>query len=221
MKRHHLFKDLTGRKFGMLTAVSPSHSDGKTWHWVYSCDCGFICIKTGQDVTKDLKRGGTPNCGCSTKRLIGEGNTRHGMSKHPAYWVWRSMRDRCRLPTHQAWANYGGRGIRVCEDWNSDFMNFWRDMGPTYRSGLEIDRRDNDGNYELGNCRWVTCLSQANNRRGNKRINTPDGLLTVAQAARRFGLTNSTIYERIKRGWPDDLLLDPANANLKLVNRIS
>lgn len=211
MTTHHNFKDISGQRFGMLTAIQPSHSDGKRWHWIYSCDCGHVCIKLGQEVSKSQKRGRLPNCGCAVRRIIGEKNTKHGMSRHPAYAVWRSMNDRCRLPTHQAWHNYGARGISVCLQWRSDFAIFWADMGSTYARGLEIDRIENNGNYEPGNCRWVPNLINANNRRGNQTINTPQGPMTVSEASRCFGVGKSTLHYRITHGWPQDQLFKDAN----------
>lgn len=206
-KQHHNFRDLSGQQFGMLTALAPSHSDGKKWLWFYECECGIVCVKYGQEVTKTHNRGRLANCGCRTKDLISKATTRHGMSAHPAYSVWRAMLDRCRLPSHQAWANYGERGISVCERWQQNFQNFWDDMGPGYRPGLEIDRRDNNGNYSAENCRWATCMAQANNQRRNVRINTPAGRLTVAQASRLYKIGKTTLHYRIANNWPEDKLL--------------
>lgn len=204
-------KDLTGKRFGMLVALEPDHTNGQKWWWRYQCDCGAVCVKLGQDVTKDLSKGRTPNCGCMTSELIARGHRTHGMSKHPAYWVWRSMRDRCRLPTHQAWVNYGARGIRVCPEWNASFDAFWQAMGAGYRAGLEIDRIDNNGHYEPGNCHWVPCVRQANNRRGNQLIDTPVGRLTVSEASREFGVKVTTLLYRIDHGWPIERLFLPAD----------
>jgi predicted DNA-binding transcriptional regulator AlpA len=190
--KHHNFRDLTGLRFGALTAVETSHTDGAKWYWIYKCDCGKLVTKLGQDVTKDLKRGGTPNCGCMTGRLIGTKNSTHGMSKHPAYAIWRSMRDRCRLPSHQAWANYGGRGITVCERWNS-FENFWEDMGATYQRGLDLDRRDNNAGYSKENCRWVSRKVNALNKRNYRGVD-------IATIAAETGISRSTLYYRLNRG---------------------
>jgi hypothetical protein len=117
------------------------------------------------------------------------------MSKHPAYAVWRSMCDRCRLPSHQAWANYGGRGITVCERWQEAFEHFWEDMGPSYQPGLTLDRIDNEGNYTYENCRWVPYKVQALNRRGNIGVD----LATLSQ---KTGIARSTLYYRFQRGLP-------------------
>ena len=82
------------------------------------------------------------------------------------------MKDRCALPTHQAWRNYGGRGITVCARWAESFGNFWADMGPTYVPGLTLDRRDNEAGYSPENCRWTTYKVQANNRRVSSKTST-------------------------------------------------
>lgn len=207
-KRHHNFRDLTGQTFGVLTALHPSHTDGKKWHWTYRCQCGRLVTKVGHDVTKELKRGGTPNCGCLTRQLVGAKNATHGLSKHPAYAVWRSMIDRCRLPSHKAWKNYGGRGITVCERWQESFENFWADMGPTYQRGLDLDRRDNDGPYSPENCRWVPRRVNTLNKRNSLRD------VDVMALARETGISRSTLYYRLKNGWPlEDLTKAPSPRN--------
>lgn len=211
-RQHHSFKDLTGQRFGMLTAIRPSHSDGKHWHWEFQCDCGNTTVKSGKGVTKYVKKGLTPNCGCLQKKLNRENSTKHGMSAHPAYWVWRSMRDRCRLPTHQAWKNYGGRGITVCERWDQSFEAFWEDVGPTYEPGLTLDRINNDEGYTPENCRWVSCKAQARNRRTSLEIDVP-------ALAKRTGISKSTLYYRLKHGWTvDELLKTPAYDNRSMTS---
>lgn len=203
-KKHHLFKDLTGQRFGMLIAIQPSHRTSHGWVWEFKCDCGNTKLFVGAEIRRQaVLHGRTTNCGCSTKRLIGEGNTRHGMSDHPAYAVWRSMMDRCRLPTHQAWANYGARGIAVCARWRERFEHFWEDMGPTYQSGLDLDRKDNNGDYSPENCWWTTRRNNTMNRRDTIRD------VDIPRLSAEMGVARSTLYYRKSRGM--DLLAPNQN----------
>lgn len=94
--------------------------------------------------------------------------TKHGEARKTQRWAaWRSMRERCLNPTHHAWKSYGGRGIIICERWN-DYINFAADMGPHPGKGWSLDRIDNNGNYEPGNCRWATNKMQGRNTRVTK-----------------------------------------------------
>lgn len=206
-KLHHRTPNLCGRKFGALTGVRAGKSDGKKRWWIWRCDCGATCEKVGTEVRKAHRRGQTPNCGCLTLGIQRDNQTSHGMSQSPAYAVWRSMKARCSNPTHGAWKNYGGRGIRVCDEWLRSFEAFWRDMGPTYRPGFELDRRDNNAGYNAANCRWVMRVTNSNNRRTSKMVKTPDGTMSVAEASRLYGIGKSTIHYRIKMGWPEDQIL--------------
>lgn len=208
---HHRAVDLTGHRFGWLVAVEYAGSNGFKSLWRVRCDCGVEKVL----IASELRKGNTNSCGCQKNIWVGDAQRTHGMSEHPAYWVWRSMVDRCKLPTHQAWANYGGRGIRVCKRWEK-FENFWTDMGPTYVSGLTLERNDNEAGYSKNNCRWATYQEQSNNKRTTRRIETPWGDLTVTEAARKSGIGITTLLYRLGVGCPLDMLFTKPDVSNRL-----
>ena len=133
----------------------------------------------------------------------------HGMTKHPAYNSWRGMKNRCNNRTHIGYGYYGAKGVRVCEDWSS-LDNFWRDMGPTWKEGLTLERKDANKDYCFENCVWATYAAQMLNQGRNHYVETPKGVMLLHDAARISGLHRTTIYSRIKAGWPtSDLFLPP------------
>ena len=107
------------------------------------------------------------------------------------------MLGRCGNPNNPAFHNYGARGIRVCERWLK-FENFRDDMLPTWRPGLTLERTNNNGNYEPGNCYWATWKEQGRNKRNNRLIDTPWGRMTLADAAQRSGVSPATLAWRLK-----------------------
>lgn len=201
--------DLTGHRYGRLLVEHRVENDrfGKP-RWACRCDCGNHTVVASAELRK--KGRGTKSCGC----LVGKKQT-HGMSRHPAFAVWRSMLARCNNPNHFAYHNYGGRGIFVCAEWGS-FGDFWRDMGGTY-SGLALDRIDNDEGYSKDNCRWTTMRVQAQNRRGARLVSFGGELVNVSEAARKSGVRANTILYRIAHGWPEDRLFDKADFRNRVV----
>lgn len=194
---------MLGKKVGPFTILSEEGSRNLNSLWKVRCDCGEVSLKSSGQI-KATAHGCSKRCPLA-RVAIGKGNTRHGMSYHKAYHVYRSMVDRCRLPTHQAYKNYGGRGIYVCKEW-STFERFWEDMGPTYREGLCLDRKDNDDGYYKANCRWVPHETNGNNKRNSRLVQTEYGPMNVATASKIFGIGVTTILYRINRGWPAHLL---------------
>lgn len=201
--------DLTGKVFGMLTVVGYSHNHPKLGSfWSCVCECG----KEKLVQSSLLKNGNTRSCGHWKSEFL-KARATHGEYGSKLYRVWNGMLQRCTNPNAKAYPNYGGRGIVVCEEWKN-FVAFRNDMGPSYQEGLTLDRIDNDGPYNKGNCKWSTRSEQIKNRRprsawknggrnwGNQRfIETPDGLMIISQAAEHYGLPYSVLYSRIAAGW--------------------
>ena len=117
------------------------------------------------------------------------------------YAIWKALKKRCSNPSDHNWVRYGGRGISVCDRWNADFAAFLADMGEC-PPGRSIDRIDNDGNYEPGNCRWATSNEQARNKSTTQYLNVDGDLLTIPDCADKFGVAKQTIKKRIARGIP-------------------
>jgi len=168
--------EFAGQRFGRLTAVFARADRRGEAHWSCVCDCGNeVVVRAGH-----LRDGSTRSCGClkneltSTRMLtqryaLKPGHVRRGGSaRSREYRSWDAMRARCTNRKCKDFPDYGGRGITVCDHWKS-FANFLADMGPKPSPQHSIDRRDNDGNYEPGNCRWATALEQRHNRRDSRK----------------------------------------------------
>src|SRR3990167_470601 len=163
--------------------------------WMCRCDCGTFTEVRGEN----LKSGGTSSCGCK-KNILGERSTTHGLTETPEYRIWTGILTRCRNPRAKAFRLSGGRGISVCARW-ADFSAFLLDMGNRPSRQHSIDRVNNDGNYEPGNCRWATRKEQSNNQSRNVRLTFNGKVMTISQWSEEIGIDPKTLWQRHRAGW--------------------
>ena len=183
-----------GLQINRLTLVGMEKRPGLNngIYWRCKCSCGNEKLIR----SSYLRNRTAVGCGCA----VDNNGLRHGLHRSPEYRAWNAMKDRCLNPKNKRYRHYGGRGIKVCDSWLK-FENFYADMGPRPSPSLSIDRVNNDGNYEPGNCQWSTLEQQNNNRSFYNRYVTVDGVrMTVAQASRILGLSHSVILNCLNRG---------------------
>lgn len=173
------------------------HMRGSGTWWKCKCDCGAEKVVYRGCLTS----GDTISCGCYHREHNGEQSYKHGMAKTRLYRLWSGVVQRCMNPSADNYARYGGRGIKVCEEWRNDFRAFrdWS-IANGYAEGLTIDRIDNEGNYEPSNCRWVNRTTQQNNTRRNHFFEYNGITHTVAEWSRILGVNHETLRYRIIRG---------------------
>jgi hypothetical protein len=191
--------DLAGMRVGRLIVASKTHKlvrGVSKMRWLCVCECGSTILAQGSELIKKTVK----SCGCLRREFIED--TRHGMSGTQVYGIWSGMLDRCRNQNSPSWANYGGRGITVCERWQT-FENFFADMGEP-PMGKSIDRIDNNAGYSPENCRWASPYAQSRNMRTNVWL-TLDGETRILQDwSDCFGLSRDKVRSLIMSG------VDPA-----------
>lgn len=179
-------RDLTGARFGKWVVLGAAEKKHGQKMWSCRCDCGSL-----KDVYHGHLVGGkTKGCRCVV--------TKHGMSATPEYTSWVTMKRRCMDERFHAYPRYGGRGIKVHDEWANHFDAFYRDLGPR-PEGTTLDRIDNLGDYEPGNCRWATPKEQANNRRSTRFVLVGGKAKTISDLAMSAGIKHASMYSRLKR----------------------
>ena len=195
-------EDLTGQKFGKLKAIQFSHKNkNRKTYWVFECECGNI--KTLR--TDTVKSGKVKSCGCIKKEqdnlnLNRDGSepTKYnskGLSKHILYHKWLGMKRRCYDIHNTHYNRYGARGIQICDEWLYDFKKFFDwSLSNGWKDNLEIDRIDNDGNYEPSNCRYVTRKENCNNRSTTRKITINNISLSISKWCNIIGVSPNKLY---------------------------
>lgn len=222
--------ELAGKRFGKLVAIEKTDERyRKNVLWKCKCDCGNEVLV----IASRLTSGHTKSCGCLIKENIKnvakayresssykppKSRRTHGGTGSRLYILWTSMKERCNNPNAKNYPNYGGRGTKICDEWNDNYSAFqeWAENNG-YMEGLTIDRIDNSQGYNPQNCRWVTIEEQANNKTTNRYI-TIDGIKkTLAQWAKASGNDYNTIWRRIaKSGWDEKkAIFTPTNKPYK------
>ena len=198
--------DLNGRRFGKLVVEKREGSTKfKKATWLCVCDCGNKKVVVGNSLLTGL----TSSCGCFRKQNSSSINTTHGLSNHRLYRIFHGMHRRCEDPKIKYYYCYGGRGISVCEEWKNfeDFFKWANSSG--YKPSLSIDRKDGDKDYSPDNCRWATNQEQALNHRNNVHVEINGQVKILSEWARFYGITDSAIRIRYKKGERGEILVRP------------
>ena len=208
--------DLTGQKFGRLTAIRIERAViSPRPKWLCKCDCGGTAICS----TFNLRSGVSTSCGCKKVEHAAKLNRSHGQTGTRTYKIWKQIRQRCFDPKHGMYYAYGAKGIVVCDGWKNSYPEFLADMGERPSIKHSIDRIDGTKNYSCGhcaeciekgwasNCRWATSTQQNRNRNNNRVIEFQGLSLCLNEWAERQGIDRNVIFARLSRGWPVHLAL--------------
>lgn len=193
--------DLTGQKFGRLTVVEFAgvNKNTRNYYWYCKCDCGNP--EKLKISSANLKNGATKSCGCLQKERASEANKKHGDSKTKLFMVWSDMRHRCNNPKHHAYRWYGGKGIKVCEEWDNNYVLFkkWA-YSSGYKEGLTIDRKDADKNYCPENCCWASRQQQSSHLSSCNCFEFFNKKYYVSQFCREMKVSRFTFYKYTSDG---------------------
>lgn len=189
--------DMAGKRYSSIVAMHVvGRSTSGDLKWQFQCDCGTEFQANGY-YARIGKIVSCPVCAAERTRLA---SVKHGLTETPEFEIWTGIHTRCCNPKSTAFKNYGGRGISICDRWKDSFSNFLADMGKRPSPIHSIERSDNEGNYEPGNCYWATPYEQANNKRTNLKV-TIDGVTkNLSEWARQFNVQVSTASLRHKQG---------------------
>lgn len=214
-----------GTKFGKLEVLGIAPKTDRYNRVTCRCECGVttdvlsFCLTSGSS-----KSCGSPGCrepmSEESKARIGAANRTHGKTQTPEYMAWSAMLNRCLNPTNEAYENYGGRGITVCDEWKTSFEAFFAHMGNRPSSRHSLDRVDNEKGYSPENCEWRPVEIQNLNKRNTVWVDWRGVRITLSEAAQKAGVNYYTAHERIFRlGWEVDRALTAPTRKVKQRDR--
>lgn len=207
MPKNSRFIDLTGKLVGRLTVIHYAGKDHESNSlWFCRCLCGTELLVVASRLTK----ANTKSCGCLQADSRATATRVHGLCRSAEYGVWSGMIQRCTNPKRSKFKRYGARGIKVCTRWLESFESFLTDMGNRPSSRHTIERKNNDGDYEPGNCVWIVKEEQAKNSSLTIKLTFNGETLCMSDWARRVGILPSRLSRRLKDGWSlEDALTTP------------
>lgn len=200
--------DLTGERFGRWSVIAETQERTSSGNikWLCRCDCGVEKTVSGDS----LRSGVSVSCGCYNHDVITKDNPKR---RRKLYSIYNSIKDRCNNQNSRSYKNYGGRGIKLSNDWDTyDKFEEWC-LSNGYNEKLWIDRIDNDGDYSPSNCRFVTPKIQQNNKRTNRLITINGETRNITGWADYSGIKPGTITRRLDLGWSEEHLLDPVDTS--------
>lgn len=207
---------ILGVRFSRLVPIEFKYNKGGHKFYLCQCDCG----KQSTPSNYALLSGNTKSCGCLALEIRKRVNITHGLSKSPEYHAWNEMKKRCNNPNSNTYNYYGGRGIKVCDRWQTSFENFLKDMGNKPTPQHSIDRKNVEKGYSPDNCRWATWQEQASNRHGNRYLTVNGEQKTITEWSRIYNIERKTVSHRIDLGMStiDALTITPdCNKTRKLI----
>ena len=200
----------TGDRFGRLTVVQldhirtyirPNNKINYLEYYLCICDCGRIKITQ----KNNLVHGDTKSCGCYSTECKKNKNIKskkHGLYNTILYNRWKTMKERCLKPYNSSYKYYGGRGIKICKEWQNDFLVFFNwAINNGFKKELTLDRIDVNGDYCPENCRWITIKEQNFNKRNNRFVVLDNQKATLTTWCEKYNISRQTVYKRLNRGW--------------------
>lgn len=211
-------QNLVGKKFGRLTVIERAengkHGDSR---WLCLCECGNSKVILGSH----LKRGKIRSCGCFQKEFLEKCRTKHGKRHTKLYGIWAGIKRRCYNKNEKTYKHYGGRGIKMCDEWLNNFEEFYKwamengysDKANKYQ--CTIDRINNNDDYKPSNCRWVDQKKQNSNKRTNRIFEYNNQKKCLTEWSEITGISKSTIYRRLNKGWNIEKILSTPTLKTK------
>lgn len=204
------YEDLSGRKFNRLKVLRLHHKkqlyrkgkpNGHMYYYLCQCECGNFSVVSAAN----LKNNAVKSCGCLQREEAQKTTNKHkihGKKNSRIYRIWSSMKSRCSHPSVNGYERYGGRGIKVCDEWKDDFLSFYEwSQKNGYSDKLTIDRINVNGDYSPSNCRWISWKEQSRNTRTNHNISYQGKTRCLKEWSEILGINYGTLKNRIRHGW--------------------